>query len=175
MKRFIVDKLVWPFVAILFFAGVGGCLIFFGNHIIYVDSPVSDGKTIVVNYTHEHFRGLWKIPHRIERVAYAEIVSSSHREYGRIISGSSVVLTTDEKKRIPLGLTAGLDRGDMRRIVDCINRHIQDHAAEPLSETFRIRKIFYWIGLPFLAVSILGVLGWPRSIMKAAKEFRTTA
>lgn len=175
MKRFIVDKLIWPFVAILFFSGVGGCLIFFGNQTIRMDSPPSNGKTIVVNYTHEHFWGLWKIPCSIERVASAEIVSSSHRENNRIVSGSSVVLSTDDKKRISLGLTAGLDRGDMSRMVDCVNRHIQDHAGEPLSETFRIRTILYWIGLPFLALGIMGLLGWSRSIMKAAREINKTA
>jgi ABC-type long-subunit fatty acid transport system fused permease/ATPase subunit len=172
LKTFILDKLVWPLLAILFFSGVGSCLIFFGHQTIRIDSANSVEKTIVVDYTHEHFWGLLKISRRIEKVEYAEIVSSTHREFGRIVSASSVVLVTDKEKKVSLGLSAGLSYGDKRNIVDKINAHIQDHRGKSLSEKLRVRNVFYWIGLPFLAIGVLGIIGWPGSIVKAINEYK---
>ena len=51
-----------------------------------------------------------------------------------------------------------------------INSFINTENKRNFSETFKIRNVFYWVGLPFLAIGITGLIGWPSSIIKLIKD-----
>jgi hypothetical protein len=51
-----------------------------------------------------------------------------------------------------------------------MNEFISGTGPAQYSRTFKIRNVFGWFGLPFLALGLLGLAGWPVSILRYRKQ-----
>jgi hypothetical protein len=50
-------------------------------------------------------------------------------------------------------------------IKNTLNRYIRSEDTDSFQDTFIIRNLFGWVGLPFLLIGIFGVLSWPVTII----------
>ena len=53
---------------------------------------------------------------------------------------------------------------------DTLDFYIDNPDQVEFSRTYRIRNVFGWVGLPFLLLGVLGLVGWPSSIIRNWQE-----
>ena len=83
---------------------------------------------------------------------------------------SGVFIETETEAIRLLAGSSNVDDELKREIVDSINDFIDDPEQRHYAQTVRLANIFGWVGLPFLALGVLGVVGWPFSIVKYCRE-----
>jgi len=173
MKKLLLDALVKPFFAIAFCLLFGAGFIFAGYQTIMVSSEKGSDGNVVFAYTQEHFWGYLKFPHRMEGVNKAEVARhKGRRKHGhRTTTTSTVALVSDTERRALIG-GSNLDQGIKNDMVERINAYLQNPQEYTFSGKWHIRNVFYWVGLPFFLIGMVGLVGWPKSIMDSIIAYR---
>ena len=171
-KSLLLEILLMPFLAILFFVGFGAGFIFAGYQTIHVTSTKNHDGRVVFDYTQEFFWGFLEFPQHIEDVKFAEISSVSYGSGRKRRHLSTIVLASDSEKKALIGGFSNLDSKIKNRMLDKINSYVKQPDEKSYSDTIRIRNAFYWIGLPFFAIGIIGLIGWPSCIIRSLRKYR---
>jgi len=169
MKKFIIDILIKPFFAILFFVGFGGFFVYGGFQLLHIKCNKNSEKNVACDISKEHFWGFVKSEFHVEGVNNVEIEKHITRgrwtkRRGRRYTLTTVVINTESRK-IPLLEASNVDDKLKRDLIKKMNTYLIDQNETYFDESFSVKNIFGWVGLPFLVIGILGILSWPYSII----------
>ena len=174
MKDFLFSAILYPFLAILFCLVFGVPFVYTGFQTIHVEGAKNEAGETTIYFTRTHFWGLVNIERRVDKVEGASFETSRIRRATSINNTrktvSGVFIDTAEGSVPLFAGSSNLDENLKWEAVQTINEFIAtpDHWA--YTRTFRIRNIFGWVGLPFLVIGVLGLVGWPGSILKHWKQ-----
>ena len=82
---------------------------------------------------------------------------------------SSVFLVTATQSESLFSFFSNTDDSLKDEAMDSLNSFLTDPTQRTYDQTFAMRNIFGWCGLPFLIVGLLGLFGWPGTILKALR------
>jgi hypothetical protein len=173
MKSFWLDAILKPLAAIAFCLVFGLPFVYTGFQWIDVDGEKDDQGDVTIDFTRKHFFGLYRVEEHIEGVVSATEKSSLVRKPGVDTRKSFVTGVFVENEIEAVRLIAGSsDVNDTLKLdaVRSINEFIAEADQTEFSKTIRLSNIFGWVGLPFLVLGVLGLIGWPFSIFKYLQE-----
>jgi hypothetical protein len=169
MKKFLLEAIVYPFVAIAFCSVFGGFFVYAGFQTAHVELTRSPEGAISGHITRTQFFGVLVTEEEVTGVEGATIETRQyHRTTGRfrrIGLGSGAAILSEEGVVPVFAGFSTVDDALKREIVASISDFVDDRTQAAYTETFRIRNIFGWVGLPFFALGVLGLLNWPFSII----------
>jgi hypothetical protein len=169
-KKFVLDAFVKPFFAILFFLGFGGPFVFFGFQTTHVAGKRSGTNTASFNIHRTHFWGLVNLKGRVDHVTEAEVRTDSSGTGTRRTTTSNVFLISGNKATSVFTGSSSVNNEDKRDLVRGVNAFIKDEEQDRFEETVNWHNVFGWVGLPFLAIGVIGLLGWPWTIVRKWQE-----
>lgn len=178
MKDFFVKALIQPFFAILFFLAFGIPFVYAGFQTVQVEGHKDAQGAVEIDFQRQHFFGLWRVNERVEHVQAATVKTSrTHRSGNRLQTFfvSGVFLETETEAVQVFAGSSNVNENEKQEVVDSLNNFIRDPAQTNFSKRFSITNIFGWVGLPFLAIGLLGLIGWPGSILKYLKDGKVAA
>ena len=174
MKKFLVEAILQPFLAILFCLAFGVPFVYVGFQNIHVHGQKDEQGAVTINFTRRHFWGVYKVEEHVDDVENASLKTSRGRRPGinrttkALVSGVFIETET-EAVRLIAG-SSNVNDALKLDTVRSINNFIDAPDQTEFSKTIRLSNIFGWFGLPFLALGILGLIGWPSSIIKHLKD-----
>ena len=174
MKDFLIKALLQPFVAILFCLAFGLPFVYVGFQTVYVEGFKDQQGAVTIDFNRRHYWGVWQIDEHLENVQNATLRTSlTHRSRPRRIRLTSGVFVETETEAVRLlAGSSTVDDNLKRDIVQSINDFVNDPEQSDYTRTIRLANIFGWVGLPFLILGVLGILGWPFSIIRYWQENR---
>jgi hypothetical protein len=178
VRQFILDALLKPLVAAAFLLGFGGFFVLGGFQSVRVDLAKGlDGK---VNGTvrRSHLFGLYVAQTQVTGVTGASVETQRTAAGGSSRRGlivSNVVIAADSGPTALFWGYSNVDDNYKRAIAKDLNAFIKRGGATRYSEVFAIRNLFGWVGLPFLLLGVVGVLGWPASVVSRWRRTRNGA
>jgi hypothetical protein len=169
MKEFLLEGLLYPFLAISFCPAFGIPFTYAGFQTIHLEGTKMNGSTSM-HLQREHFWGLYRIEEHIEGVTGAVLKNDRFRQagYWRRAVGVHLVSQT-ETVRVIAG-SSDVDDKLKREIINSVNDFVDNPGRSRFDETYHIHNVFGWFGLPFLILGILGLVGWPGSIFKRLRD-----
>ena len=174
MKDFLVKAILQPFLAILFCLAFGVPFVYVGFQTVDVRGYKDERGTVTIDFTRKHFWGMYRVEEHIEDVENATLKSSLarttdiRRTRKTLVSGV-FIQTETEAVRLIAGSSDIVDALKLDA-VRSINNFIDTSDQTEFSKTIRLSNIFGWFGLPFLLIGVLGLIGWPSSIIKHLKD-----
>jgi hypothetical protein len=174
MKDFLVKAILEPFAAILFCLVFGVPFVYVGFQTIDVHGQKDDQGMVTIDFTRKHFWSIYKIEENIEDVENASRKTSRVRRSGinrttkTLVSGVFIE-TEAEAVRLIAG-SSNVNDALKLDAVRSINDFIENPDQTQFSKTIRLSNIFGWFGLPFLILGLLGLIGWPSSIIKRLRD-----
>ena len=168
MKKFLVKAILEPLTAILFCLAFGLPFVYFGFQTVYLTGEKDPQGAVTIEFTRKHCWGLWQVHERLDDVHYAtRKTSRTHKPGSRHIRLTSGVILESENDAVALlAGTSNVDDGLKNDAIEDINAFIDDPTQTYYEKTFRVRNVFGWVGLPFLILGVLGLIGWPGSIIR---------
>lgn len=156
-------------LAILFCLGFGAFFVYFGFQSVQIVGRKDAAGVATINYERKHFWGLFRVAERAEKVRGATLKTSlSGRSPGSgIPSLMSGVFIETESAALPLLAGSSNTNAKVKReLVTSINDFLADAGRTNFEKTVSLTNLFGWVGLPFLAFGILGLLGLPGSLLR---------
>lgn len=169
MKEFLLEGLLYPFIAILFCLAFGVPFTYAGFQTIHLQGSKSTG-IVTMNLTREHYWGLYKVEVQVVGVLNADMANDRFRQGGYWRRASGVFLVTEKDRVRVMAGSSDVDDKLKWEIVESVNEFINNPVATRYDETYRIHNVFGWFGLPFLILGVLGLVGWPGAIIKRLRD-----
>lgn len=177
MRKFILNAIVKPGAGILFFIGFGTPLIFFGFQSVGLNGlKDTDGK-IAFTVVRSQLFGIMKNKETITHVKRAELskhtITNTPRPgipLSESVLTNVAVVSPSEKLMVFIG-DSEVDEVLKRKMVDEINGFINNPQDTEYTETFHIRNVFGWVGLPFAIFGLFGLITWPHTIRVACRKY----
>jgi hypothetical protein len=169
MKSFWMDAVLKPGTAILFCLVFGLPFVYAGFQRIDATGMKDDRGEVTIDFTRKHFWGLYRVNEHIEGVKGATEKSSLIRKPGvttrkKFVTG--VFIETDREAVRLIAGSSDVNSALKSDAVRSINDFVDDPNQTQYERTIRFTNIFGWVGLPFLVLGVLGLIGWPFSIIK---------
>jgi len=171
MKEFLLEGLLYPFLAILFCLAFGVPFTYTGFQNIHLTGEKDASGQVSMDLSREHYFGLYTVEEHVENVVKAQIITSRPRKIGgrRLVSGVYLVTAADEHIRLMAG-SSSTDYSTKREMVLAVKDFVESPTQTQFDQSFHIQNLFGWFGLPFLILGVLGLIGWPGSIIKKLKD-----
>lgn len=169
MKEFLLEGLLYPFVAILFCLAFGVPFTYAGFQTIHLQGS-KEGGIVNMDLTRKHFWGIYVVEEHVAGVLGADLDVSRFRQSGRRRGATGVFLVTETEAVRVLEGSSDVDEALKWEMVDSINDFVKDPGVTRYNKIFRIQNVFGWVGLPFLILGLLGLVGWPGAIIKRLKD-----
>ena len=168
MKQFLIKAIFEPLAAILFCLAFGLPFVYFGFQTVDLSGEKDPQGAVTIEFTRKHYGGLWQVHERLEDVQQAARKTSiTHRSGPRRIRLTSGVILESQSQALPLlAGTSNVDDPLKNDLIEGINAFIGDPTQTYYEKSVRVRNVFGWLGLPFLVLGILGLIGWPGSIVR---------
>jgi hypothetical protein len=168
MKDFFVKAILEPFAAILFCLVFGLPFVYVGFQTVHVTGQKDQQGSVTIEFNRSHYWGLWQVNEELQNVQHAtRKTSTTHRSLPRrIMLTSGVVIQTEMEEIYLLAGPSTVDDNLKLEAVNSINKFIKDSNQTKYEKTFRVANVFGWVGLPFLGLGVLGLIGWPGSIIR---------
>lgn len=146
--------------------------VYVGFQSVHLEGKKDQQGQVAIEFTRKHYGGFWQIHERLENVQNATLKTSLiHRSSPRRLRLTSGVFleTETEAVRLLAGSSNVNDnlKGDA---VESINSFMKSPEKDYFDTTIRLTNIFGWVGLPFLLLRAMGLLGWPVSIYQYLKN-----
>lgn len=174
MKDFFLNALLYPFLAILFCLAFGLPFVYTGFQTVTVRGSKDPDGVVSIDFSRKHFWGLVRVERHLEEVENASLQTSRVRRIRTAGSTHSLVsgvfINTAEASERLLAGSSNVNDALKWDAVESINDFISNSAQVTFQRTFRVLNVFGWVGLPFLAIGILGLIGWPSSILRYHKS-----
>lgn len=172
-KNFLVMALLKTVLAILFCLGFGTPFVYFGFQSLRIVGQKDAAGVVTIEYEREHFWGLVRVAERAEKVRGATLKTSlSGRSPGsgnRSLT-SGVFIETESAALSLLAGSSNTNDGVKRQLVKSINDFLADAGRTSFENSVSLTNLFGWVGLPFLAFGVLGVLGLPGSLLRHTRK-----
>jgi hypothetical protein len=154
---------VKPLLITVFFLGFGGFFVFGGFQSAQVDLNRGIGNTVSGKITRSHLFGLYSDSTELEGITEAAIETrrsrmSSSNPASLFVSG--LVLHSRSGSTPLFWGFSNVDEKYKARIRNALNQFLRGD-GDSFRDTFVIRDIFGWFGLPFLLIGIVAALSWP--------------
>lgn len=165
---FIVDAFVKPLLATVFFLGFGGFFVFGGFQSAQVDLNRGAGNTVNGKITRSHLFGLYSVSTEVEGITAATIETRRTRTSSSNLATllvSGLVLNSKSGSTPVFWGFSNVNEKYKGRIKSTLNHYIRNGDGKSFQETFVIRNLFGWFGLPFFLIGIFAVLTWPVTIV----------
>jgi len=171
MKDFLIKAILQPFLAILFCLVFGIPFVYTGFQALDIQGVKDDQGKATINFTRVHFWGLYRVREHIEGAENATLKTSLIDRIGpRHALVSGVFIQTDtEAVRLFAG-SSNFGEDLKWEVVNSIKDYIDNPDEVDFRRSYRIANIFGWVGLPFLLLGVLGLVGWPSSIIRHWKN-----
>ena len=166
--RFLVDAFLKQLLAIGFFLGFGGFFVFGGFQSVQVDLNRGIGNTVNGKITRSHFFGLYSVSTEVEGITEVTIETRRSRTSSSNLALFPVSGLVLNSKSGSAPIFWGLSNADEKykgRIKSTLNQYIRNGDGNSFQETFVIRNLFGWVGLPFFLIGIYAALSWPLTIV----------
>jgi hypothetical protein len=176
VKGFLADAFLKPALAIAFFLGFGGFFVYGGFQSSNVALKREPDNSVSGRITRAHLLGLHAVSEDLRGVREAAVVVRRATISGFLRSSpspvSGVVLLADSGD-IPLfwGFS-NVDDEQKREFKAALNSYILGTDRNPYSQTFVIRNLFGWFGLPFFLIGVFGVLSWPMTFVSCWRRLK---
>lgn len=168
MKDFLLEGLLYPFLAIAFCLAFGLPFTYAGFQVIHLQGGKQDGS-VSMSLRREHFWGLYVVEQDVDAVLGADLKNDRFRQDGRWRRASGVHLVTETGSVRVIAGSSDADGALKWEIVNDVNDFVASPLEAAFDETYRIHNAFGWFGLPFLVLGVLGLLGWPSAILKRVR------
>jgi hypothetical protein len=171
-KEYLLNKILYPILAILFCLAFGVPFTFHGFQTVNVQGERTDNGSVMLDITRTHFAGLFMKQIHLESVESAHWHNTRIRRIGKTRKSVSgvVIESTDNSVSLFAG-SSDLDEKTKWKAINQINTFINSPEQDALSETYIIRNAFGWFGLPFLVLGLGGVVSWPFSLFSKDDSF----
>jgi hypothetical protein len=153
-------------LAILFCLAFGVPFVYSGFQTVHIQAEKDEERGVVVYFVREYFWGVVKFNKHMVDVTNASLQTSRPRALGRRRLLSGVFLNTDLESVALLAGSSNVNSNTKWEVVNAINNFIDNENEMRLSKTFNVRNVFGWVGLPFLILGLLGLIGWLVSILR---------
>jgi len=166
--RFLVDAFLKPLMAIGFFLGFGGFFVFGGFQSVQVDLNRGIGNTVNGKITRSHLFGLYSVSTEVEGITAATIETRRTRTSSSNLATllvSGLVLNSKSGSTPVFWGFSNVNEKYKGRIKSTLNHYIRNGDGKSFQETFVIRNLFGWFGLPFFLIGIFAALSWPVTIV----------
>lgn len=160
--RFVLDAFVKPFFAILFFIGFGGVFVFFGFQDVRIQAEKDINGKVTMDIVRTHFWVVKTVHRHVEGAQGAEI-ETKDTDDGYL---SGAVIKGDNSSVSVLSGFSNTDERLKRKIINQVNTFLRDGSEGRFDQSFHLRNVFGWFGLPFFIIGVLGALCWPFNIIK---------
>ena len=175
--RFLVDAFLKQLLAIGFFLGFGGFFVFGGFQSVHVDLIRGIGNTVNGKITRSHFIGLYSVSTEVEGITEVTIETRRSRTSSSnlaLFPVSGLVINSKSGSAPIFWGLSNVDETYKGRIKSTLNHYIRSGDANSFQDTFVIRNLFGWFGLPFFVIGIFAVLSWPVTLAACwRKHFRS--
>ena len=172
MKDFLFEGLLYPFLAILFCLAFGVPFTYVGFQDIHLTGTKTANGQVSIDLSREHYWGLYKVEEHVDDIIGARIITSRPKRIGkarRLVSGVYLVTAADEHIRLLAG-SSSTDYSTKREMVLAVKEFVESPEQTQFEQRFRIQNAFGWFGLPFLILGVLGLIGWPGTIIKKLRD-----
>jgi hypothetical protein len=168
MKKFLVKAILEPLAAILFCLAFGLPFVYFGFQSVDLSGEKDPQGVVTIEFTRKHYWGLWPVHEKLEDVQQATRKTSiTHRSVPRRIRLTSGVILESQYEAVPLlAGSSNIDDEIKNDAIGSINDFIDDPTQTYFEKSICVRNVFGWVGLPFLILGALGLVGWPGSIFR---------
>lgn len=172
MSEFLLKKIIQPGLAILFCLAFGVPFVYTGFQTVEISGSKDAESQVSMDITRSHFAGLYTIHSHVENVegatrSYTRVPKPGVGSYrsGRSTLSGVFLIGEPAGVRVIAG-SSNVDGALKFELIDSINTFIDSEDRTSYHQVFRIANIFGWFGLPFLAIGVLGLLGWPFSLFR---------
>jgi hypothetical protein len=151
----------------VFFLGFGGFFVFSGFQSATVELHRSGAGAVDGTLRRSHFWGIYAVSADLRDIRRATIETGEVRPRFGLVSRLSGVALVGASGTTPI--FAGLSNVDdpyKRQILHSVNQYIRSGDRHPFRETFRLRNLFGWVGLPFFLVGVFAAVTWPVTIVR---------
>lgn len=171
MKLFLINAFVKPGLSILFCLVFGLPFVFFGFQSVELIGVKDAQGQVEFTVIRGHFWGVIKdkrVISNVERATKKEdsLLSTRPGSAGIDRKILSKVVLVSMKQNIPI-FTGSTDIDDAmkNRVISEVNEFIQETSKGEYRNTFKIRNVFGWVGLPFVVLGFYGLITWPHRIV----------
>lgn len=155
-----------PALATVFLLGFGGFFVFGGFQSATVDLHRDVMARVNGHVTRSHFFGLYTVSMDLRAIRHATIETREAHPRPFLTSLVSGVALVSESGSTPIFAGwSNVDEPDKRRITRMVNEYIRGRDPLAFRETFVVRNVFGWVGLPFILVGIYAALSWPVTVV----------
>lgn len=166
MSRFLLCAFLKPTLAVVFFLGFGGFFVFGGFQSATVDLHRGMAGAVNGELTRSHFFGLYTVFTELRAIRQATIETREARPRHGLASPVSGVALVSESGSTPIFAGfSNVDETYKRQITRTVNQYIRSADNRSFRETFVVRNLFGWFGLPFLLIGIYAALSWPVTVL----------
>jgi hypothetical protein len=172
-----VGRALAGILATAFFLGFGGFFVFGGFQTVGIDLARDVSGRVDGTLVRSHLGGLYTVRALLRGVT-AVVIETRRTGGGSGRSFLSAGLTSGLLIRAESGDTplfagySNVDEAYRRQIARKLNAFIRRGEAARFSEQFRISNVFGWIGLPFFLFGLVGVIGWPLTLLARSRRAR---
>ena len=168
LYRFLVNAFLKPLLATAFFLGFGGFFVFGGFQSVQIDLHRGIDNAVNGKITRSHFFGLYTDTTEVEGITEAAFETRLTRRSTSNLAFmpvSGVVLNSKSASTPVFWGISNVDEKYKSVIKNTLNHYIRSEEGNPFQDTFVIRNLFGWVGLPFFLIGIFAVLSWPLTIV----------
>ena len=176
MNKLLVHELKKPFLAMLIGMTFGLPCVYFGFQTLRIAGHKDPAGSVTIDFEREHFGGLVRLTGQARNVRGATVrTSRSSNARGKGVSETIVevfVETDDEAVSLMAGASS-MKESAKRELVAGINAFVGDAARPRFARSIDLESVFGWIGLPLLAVGVIGLLALPAALLRALRTARS--
>lgn len=131
------------------------------------------GNSVNGKITRSHFFGVYSVSTEVEGITEVTTETRLSRTSSSNLASfpiSGLVLNAKSGGTPVFWGFSNVDEKYKGRIKSTLNHHIRNGDGSSFHETFVVRNLFGWVGLPFFLIGIYAALSWPVTIVSVWKE-----
>jgi hypothetical protein len=176
MNRPLLDALKKPFLAMLVGLAFGAPCVYLGFQTLQIAGQKGPTGAVTIDFAREHFGGLVRLTGQARNVRGATLRTS--RSSGSPGKGPSklileVFVETDDEAVSLMAGASSLPDSAKRELAASINAFLGDAGRPRFAKSIDLDSAIGWIGLPLLAVGVIGLLSLPAVFLRAVFKART--
>lgn len=175
MNKLIFDAIKKPFLAMLVGLTFGTPCVYLGFQTLRIAGQKDPSGTVTIDFAREHFGGLVRLTGQARNVRGASLrTSQSSNARGKGVSKTivEVFVETDGEAVSLMAGASSMPQSAKRELVASINGFLGDASRPRFAKSIDLESGFGWIGLPLLAVGVLGLLRLPAVLLRALWKAR---
>ena len=178
MNKLLVDELKKPFLAMLIGMTFGLPCVYLGFQTLRIAGHKDPAGTVTIDFASEHLGGLVRSGGQARNVRSATLTAARLTSSGGKGVAKTIHQVFVETDGEAVSLRAGassMTESAKRELVARINGFIGDASRTRFSRSIDLESPIGWIGLPLLAIGVIGLLCLPAALLRAVRGARRVA